>query len=970
MTEQTTITPNARSLSMDRLVPTNSPQPWALPVESVVDLLGARPEAGLTRAEAALRLQEVGANELAERPRPGFLRRLLDQLSNFLIFILIAAAVVSVLVGETLDALAIGAIVVLNSVLGVIQESKAEQALAALKKMAAPTASVTRDGRLVSVPARMLVPGDVVLLEAGNHVPADLRLTEAINLKVQEASLTGESTPVEKDAQAVLTADAPLGDRRNCAFMGTTVTYGRGRGLVSATGMRTQVGEIAGMLQDYDEEQTPLQKRLDQLGRWLGIAALGICGFIFVFGVVRDTPVGTLFDQGLSSFLTPQTRQALVELFMTAVGLAIAAVPEGLPAVVTICLALGMQRMVRRHALIRKLPAVETLGCATVICCDKTGTLTLNEMVARQMWADGKVVHIAGEGYAPTGDFAHDGRPFHPRSDLSASLLLYGGLLCNDASLRTTKGEAGDDTWSIVGDPTEGALVALAAKGGLWRDQVEKAMPRTWEIPFDSERKRMATVHRLPGGSQSSSANDEPAIADAGKSIAQLLQPAAAVLFVKGAPDGVLQLCEQILEDGRPAMLDDPGRERVMAANLEMASHAMRVLAVAYRPLDDVPVSGTPSTLERDLVFVGLVGMIDPPRPEVKAAIAEASTAGIRTLMVTGDYEATAVAVAREVGLLSPNGLVLSGAELDRMSADELAAVVDRVDVCARVSPRNKVQIVDALRSHGHVVAMTGDGVNDAPALKRADIGVAMGITGTDVAKETADVVLTDDNYASIVSAVDEGRVIYSNIRNFVFYLVSCNVGEILVIFISMVAGLPLPLRPIQLLWLNLVTDGAPALALGLEKGDPGIMKRPPRRASEPIINRDMRIGVALQSTAMTIAVLIAFLFGLERYPGNLAAAQTMAFITLVTSELLRAYTARSQHSSVFSIGLFSNPWMVRATVASFVLLLLVVYVPALQTVFSTVPLTPSDWLLMLPLFFPVSLAAELPKARMRRRAL
>ena len=642
--------------------------------------------------------------------------------------------------------------------------------------------------------------------------------------------------------------------------------------------MRTQIGEIAGMLQEYSDEQTPLQKSLDALGRSLGIAALAICGFIFVFGVVRDTPMATLFSSGVAAFLTPATREVLVHLFMTAVGLAIAAVPEGLPAVVTICLALGMQRMIRRNALIRKLPAVETLGCATTICSDKTGTLTLNRMVVVQAWADGGMLEVTGDGYKPTGELQRAGEPVDPHASPATALLLHGALLCNDAVLRggspadTQRDGADHAEWDIVGDPTEGALVVLAAKAGLWRDRVEAVLPRVAEVPFDSDRKRMTTIHRVQDG--------------AGEAVPPLLRTTAAVAFVKGAPDGMLPLCDHILSDGQVVALDEARRAEMLAANRSMAGQALRVLALAYRPLEDIPANAGADDMERRLVFLGLVGMIDPPRPEVKAAIAVARAAGLKTIMVTGDYKETAVAVGRDIGLLGPDSLVLSGAEIDALSADELAAMVDRVGAYTRVSPKNKVQIVDALRRGGHVVAMTGDGVNDAPALKRADIGIAMGITGTDVAKETADMVLTDDNYASIVSAIEEGRIIYNNIRKFVFYLISCNVGEILVIFGSMVAGLPLPLRPIQLLLLNLVTDGAPALALSLEKGDPDTMQRPPRPVNEPVINRDMQLGILVQSVVMTIGVMVAFLYGLNAYPGNLAAAQTIAFATLVTSEL------------------------------------------------------------------------------------
>jgi Ca2+-transporting ATPase len=650
-------------------------------------------------------------------------------------------------------------------------------------------------------------------------------------------------------------------------------------------------------------------------------------------------------------------RLDIIVLFMTAVSLAIAAVPEGLPAVVTICLALGMQRMVNRHALLRKLPAVETLGCATVICSDKTGTLTQNEMTVVRGWAGGKSFQVTGEGYNPTGQFLRDNQVFDPRGDSTVSLFLQAALLCNDARLDENGTEAGGHIWRIVGDPTEGALVAAAAKAGLWRPEVEKAFPRIKEIPFDSERKRMTTIHRADG--------QWPVIEDES---AEEVEPVSAVAFVKGAPDLLLELCDDILKDGQAQPLTEDNRLEILAENQYMGRQALRVLAVAYRPLEEMPQVPTSDSVERNSVFLGLLGMIDPARQEVKAAVQVAKGAGLKTVMVTGDYKDTAVAIAKELGLMSPGGRVITGAELEQMSEADLAAVVDHVDAYARVSPQHKVKIVDAFKAHGHVVAMTGDGVNDAPALKRADIGVAMGITGTDVSKETADMVLTDDNYTSIVSAIEEGRIIYSNIRKFVYYLISCNIGEILIIFLSMLAGLPIPLRPIQLLWLNLVTDGAPALALGLEKGDPGIMRRPPRPTDEPVINNEMLIGVAVQAVVMTAAVLAAFLFGLWRFPNQLEAAQTVAFATLIVSELLRAFTARSEHYSLRRIGLLSNRWMLYAVGSSLALLLLVIYIPFLQQVFGTVPLSWREWLVMAPFMVVASVAAEVTKFFLRRR--
>jgi Ca2+-transporting ATPase len=916
-------------------------------VGHLADQLDTHIHKGLTGKQVRERLAEFGPNELKEKPRAGFLRLLLGQFNNFLILLLLAAAAISFSLGEATDAAAILAIVVLNAVLGVVQESRAERALAALRKMAAPNALVVRDGVQAAVPARDLVPGDIVSLEAGNYVPADLRLVESVNLRIDESALTGESHPVQKDAQVVLDKDIPVGDRANSAFMSSMITYGRGRGMVTATGMHTQIGLIAQMLQSYEEEPTPLQRRLDELGRSLGMAALVICAVIFVLGIFRDTQPAVILSQGIRAYLSTHRIQ-IVDLFMTAVSLAIAAVPEGLPAVVTICLALGMQRMVNRHALIRKLTAVETLGCATVVCSDKTGTLTQNEMTVVRGWAGGREFEVEGGGRIPDGSFRAGGKIFHPAKDPDASLLFRGAVLCNDARLEESGEAEGERTWRMIGDPTEGALVVAALKAGLTRENLEREMPREGEIPFDSVRKRMTTIH--PDAPHRSS----------GKS--------GYVAWVKGAPDIVLDLCTSIRENGRETSLTAKTRRSVLEVNHAMASGALRVLAVAYRPLSRLPEILDPERVEQKMVFVGLLGMIDPPRPEIAAAVRVARDAGLKTVMVTGDYPDTARAVAGEIGLLGEGHRILSGSDLDRMTDAELAEIADRVDVYARVSPQHKVKIVEALRSRGHVVAMTGDGVNDAPALKRADIGVAMGITGTDVSKETADMVLTDDNYASIVAAIEEGRVIYANIRKFVYYLISCNIGEILIVLLSMLAGLPLPLRPIQLLWLNLVTDGAPALALGLEKAEPDIMRRPPRPAKEPVINREMLVGVVVQAVVMTAAMLGAFVYGLHRFPGNLAGAQTVAFTAIIVSELLRAFPVRSERLSVFRIGIFSNRWMLLAAGSSLLLLLAVIYIPFFDPIFNTVALGWKDWLVLLPFAMASAFAAELIKWILRLR--
>jgi Ca2+-transporting ATPase len=895
---------------------------------------------------------------LTEKPRPGFMAMLWDQLNNYLVIILIVAAVISLALGEVVDSVAIMFIVVLNSVVGVVQESKAEQALAALKKMSAPNAQVVRDGRITTIPGREIVEGDIVLLEAGNYVPADLRLVETVNLKIEEASLTGESVPVEKNAAGVCDAEVPLGDRKNMAFMGTMITYGRGRGMVTGTGMNTQIGMIAEMLQSFEMESTPLQKKLEHLGKLLGTACLLICGLVFIYGLFRDTHLASAFSDGFLNYLRAEKKD-IIGLFMTAVSLAIAAVPEGLPAIVTICLALGMQRMIRHNALIRKLPAVETLGCATVVCSDKTGTLTQNQMTVVQGWAGGKRFRVSGEGYNPAGRFLAGDDPFDPRGDADAALLLQGALVCNDARLERLEEdsqESGKEAWRIIGDPTEGALVVASAKAGYLSAELQKTLPRVQEVPFDSERKRMSTLHDVAGWE--------------GRAAAGLPDSAPIIAFVKGAPDVVLDLCARYSVSGQSVELDAPARQAILEQNRDMAAGALRVLAVAYRPLAEIPAQMTAEAVERDLVFIGLLGMIDPPRPEVIEALKVARGAGLKSIMVTGDYKDTAQAIARDIGLLTPGGLVLTGPEIERMSDAELAEVAPNLDVCCRVSPQHKTRIVEALKSREHVVAMTGDGVNDAPALKRANIGVAMGITGTDVAKQTADMILTDDNFASIVSAIEQGRIIYSNIRKFVYFLLACNIGEILIIFGAMLAGMPIPLLPVQLLWLNLVSDGAPALALGLEKGDTDIMQQPPRSPREHVINRSMAIGIAVVGIVDALAILAVFYLALQRYPEQLMMAQTIAFVTLCGSELLRAFTARSEHHSIFSIGVFSNRWMVWAVLASFLAVLLVVYVPFLNPFFDTLPLSANDWLLMLPFLFVSPVAMELLKLFFRSQTV
>lgn len=911
----------------------NGSEIWhALEASDVVSALQTSPTRGLDSEEVTRRFVECGPNELAEPPQPTLWRMTLEQFNNFIVIILILASIVSAILGDYIEAGAIAAIVLLNAVLGVVQEYRAEEALAALRRLAAPEAQVIRDSHRKMVPARELVPGDVVLLEVGNYVPADLRLVETANLKIEEAALTGESVPVPKDARIVLTQDIALGDRRNTAFSGTLIIYGRGKGIVVSTGMNTQIGMIAAMLQSVHEEPTPLQRRLDQLGKILGWAALAICGLVFVLGWARGV--------------------APLEMFLVAVSLAVAAVPEGLPAVVTITLAYGMREMINRHALIRKLSSVETLGSTTVICSDKTGTLTQNQMTVTRMWVDGVCFSITGSGYEPEGEFHIDGNKVNLEDYPASTTALWVAALANDAEFEVGEDEGGNNLPRVVGDPTEAALIVAAAKAGAIRADLKQAYPRINEIPFDSARKRMTTVHKI----------EAPQADDASPFYDTELQ-GWTVAAIKGAPDIILDLCTeyQRIED-HPAPLTDEVRRQILDANEKMAQQALRVLAVAFRVERDEVDEVTPEVVERDFTFVGLLGMIDPPRLQVRPAIETARQAGIRTVMITGDFPETAHAIAKEISLLEPGHRVVAGSELEQMDDVTLQREVMQTGVFARVSPEHKVRIVDGLKLNHQIVAMTGDGVNDAPALKRADIGVAMGITGTDVAKETADMVLTDDNYASIVAAVEQGRVIYSNIRKFVFYLLSCNLAEIAVIFISILAGLPSPLTAIQLLWLNLVTDGAPALALGMEKGDPDTMTRPPRPTSESIINRAMRLRIGIQTVAISIVTLTAYLIGLSHRNEQSALAGTMAFVTLSFSELLRAFTARSENYPMIRIGLFSNVWMILSVGSSLALLLMVIYVPFFQPIFNTVPLTLVQWKVLLPLLIIPAIVAECSK--------
>jgi len=870
---------------------------------------------GLSSDEVKKRLEKYGTNELKHKEGPTILEMFLEQFKDFLVLILIGASIVSILVGEVADSLVIIGIVIINAALGVFQEFRASKAMEALKKMASPNAKVIRDGERQTIPATELVPGDIVLLETGDYVPADMRLLESVNLKVEEAALTGESVPVEKHAEVTFKDEVGLGDQVNLGFMSTIVTYGRGKGIVTGTGMNTVIGKIAEMIQSVEEEDTPLQRKLAEFGKYLGIACLAICAIVFVMGMLRGEP--------------------LIEMFMTAVSLAVAAIPEGLPAVVTIVLALGMQRMVKQNAIIKKLHAVESLGSTTVICSDKTGTLTQNQMTAVQLYTAGKVYDISGEGYSPKGQITLDGNEVVLGQDKAVAQLLHIAALCNDAKLQREAGE-GEESWRMLGDPTEGALIVAAAKAGLTAEELNRQNPRVQEIPFDSKRKLMTTFHRREDG----------------KTFA----------YTKGAPDILVSLCTQILKpDGTIAPISQEDVQEILDNNRAMAGKALRVLALAFKPVDKVPESPTPEETERDLVFSGLIGMIDPPRPEAIEAVKVCKEAGIRVVMITGDYKDTAAAIAGDLGIIEQGDPVLTGTELNKLSEEEIREAAAKTNVFARVSPEHKVGIVQALKDRGAIVAMTGDGVNDAPALKRADIGVAMGITGTDVTKETADMVVTDDNFASIVAAVEEGRVIYNNIRKFVFFLLSCNMAEILIIFVAMLLGWPIPLLPIHLLWINLITDAFPALALGMEKKEPNIMQVPPRDPNEPIINRDMRTSIIIQSSVLTFAVLASFYFAWKQY-NNVDVARTYAFVTIVVAELLRAYTTRSERYTLLRIGVFSNPSMNLATVVSLFMLLIVMLVPALEELFNLEPFRLADWETVLAFALLPFLSGEISK--------
>jgi len=911
-----------------------SQQMWhQMSAQDVIRLQQTDAEHGLTDKEAKARLESIGPNVISEGAKVSPLVLFLEQFKDFMVLVLLGATLISGLLGEYLDAVTIMAIIVMNGILGFIQEYRAEKSLRALKELSAPTAKVIRSGKAQQVAASSLVPGDLILLESGDRIPADVRFIEVNNLYVEESALTGESVSVGKRTDVIPEEDVPLGDRRNLGFLGTMVTRGTARAVVVGTGMNTEMGKIADLIQTTDAMETPLQHRLEQLGKILIVIALALTVMVVLAGILHGQPAYGMFLAGVS--------------------LAVAAIPEGLPAIVTIALALGVQRMIKRKAIVRKLPSVETLGCASVICSDKTGTLTQNKMTVTHIWSGGSLYVVSGRGYEPAGEIAIDGRPVDAKRDPALRRLLQVGVLCNNATLvefpegggagaasasvgkGTARGSAKGTvigsarTFDIKGDPTEGALLVLGGKAGVTQPSLASLYKRVKEFPFDSERKRMSVVVEHQSGR---------------------------IVCVKGATEVLLDLCSYILWEGNVVPLTGTLRQKVMAANDAMAKDALRVLALAYRDVKEGEELESEQDAEQGLTLIGLTGMIDPPREEVKEAICKCKQAGIKTVMITGDHQATAEAIAKQLGILPPNGIAMSGRELAVMSDEELDRKVEQIYVYARVAPEHKLRIVKSLQRRGHVVAMTGDGVNDAPAIKAADIGIAMGITGTDVSKEASSLVLSDDNFATIIAAIEEGRGIYENIRKFIRYLLASNVGEILVMFIAMMLGMPLPLVPIMILWVNLVTDGLPAMALGVDQAEDDLMKQKPRPAKENIFARRLGWKIISRGILIGLCTLAAFWITLRTEPDNLPLAQTVAFATLVMAQLIHVFDCRSSRS-IFHRNLLENKYLVLAVLSSILLMVGVIYIDALQPVFKTVDLSLRDWSLVfvfagIPTFF------------------
>ncbi|MBD2199753.1 MULTISPECIES: cation-translocating P-type ATPase [Calothrix] len=901
----------------------------SLEVDKALDLLDSNADNGLTPQEVEQRLQKYGPNELEEQGGRSAWEILLDQFKNIMLLMLIAVAIISggldlvAWQGGTLkpgevpfkDTIAIMAIVILNGILGYVQESRAEQALAALKKLSSPLVRVIRDRKLLDVAAKEIVPGDVMLLEAGVQIAADGRLIEQSNLQVRESALTGEAEAVNKQATLQLPEDTSLGDRINVVYQGTEVVQGRGKVLVTNTGMKTELGKIATLLQSVESEPTPLQQRMTQLGNVLVSGSLILVAIVVIGGVIQA--------RGFSN---------LQELLEVSLSMAVAVVPEGLPAVITVTLALGTQRMVKQNALIRKLPAVETLGSVTTICSDKTGTLTQNKMVVQSVYTNNSTFRVTGQGYAPTGDFQLNEQKIAVEEYPEISALLVACAVCNDSVLQKEAGE-----WAILGDPTEGALMTLAGKAGIEKDQWESKLPRVSEFPFSSERKRMSVISQVKAV-----ATGDASGTDIDPAIAGFLQSEQYLMFTKGSPELILARCSQLYLGRHAAPLTEAQRQQILAENDQMASKGLRVLGFAYKPFSEIPPEGSDETSEQELVWLGLVGMLDAPRPEVRAAVQECREAGIRPVMITGDHQLTAKAIASDLGIAEEGARVLTGQELQRMDDEELKQNVDLVSIYARVSPEHKLRIVKALQARGRFVAMTGDGVNDAPALKQADIGIAMGITGTDVSKEASDMVLLDDNFATIVSATKEGRVVYTNIRRFIKYILGSNIGEVLTIAAAPLIGLGgVPLTPLQILWMNLVTDGLPALALAVEPPEPDVMKRPPFSPRESIFARGLgaymvRIGIVF---AIISIALMAWAYNHTHtpgYQGDPDSWKTMVFTTLCIAQMGHAIAIRSNNQLTIEMNPLSNKFVLGAVVVTTILQLMLVYVPPLRAFFGT----------------------------------
>jgi Ca2+-transporting ATPase len=909
------------------------------PEEALKELNSA--ETGLSKAEAEKRLAEFGPNELKKEEGTSPIKMFFEQFTDILMIILLIATALSLAVGEFIDAIVIIAIVLATAILGFVEEFRSEKAVEALRKMTAPTAAVLRDGKEARIPASEIVPGDVMLLYTGDKVPADARLVESVNLKIDEASLTGESSPVNKNV-TFCGEETALNDRRNMAFTGTIVVYGRGKAVVTTTGMNTEFGKIAKMVQMTEEEVTPLEKRTQSIGKWIGILSVAICLGVAVLGIIEG--------------------RNIIDMILWGISLAVAAVPEALPAIVTGALAVGMYRMARVHTIVKKLPAVETLGCTSVICSDKTGTMTKGEMTVQRIYLNDEAVKVTGVGYEPKGEFLIEDKKIDAKSE-GLRILLTAAALCNDAKLE--KDEV-TQRWIIKGDPTEGSLIVAAAKAGLWKQELEQQQPRVGEIPFSSETKRMTTMHVISGGKK--------------------------IAYMKGAPEIVLEKCTKVLTNGKASKLTESDRTKLLKVNEAMARQALRNLGFAYRGLPEA-VETCDEKIENDFVFVGIMGMIDPPREEVKDAIYTCKKAGINVVMVTGDHRLTAMAVAKALNLLGEDeepGKVLTGEELEKLNDEQLAGIVEKVVIYARVSPEHKMRIVKAWKAKGHIVAMTGDGVNDAPALKMADIGVSMGITGTEVTKEASDMVLTDDNFASIIKAAREGREIYDNIKKYLTYLMRCNIMEILVMFIAVVSvpylariyspGSPtdvigdatIALTAAQLLWVNLTTDGLPALALGIDPGDPDIMDRKPRDPNESVFTTDVKLYLSLTPILMTALLLFGYFFyrPWESAP-QLLEARTQLLTSMIVMELANAISARSLKYPVWKVGVFKNKFLWYAVGSSFILQLFVLYTPGINAAFKVNAPEPLDWAFAL-LFTAITFTAlELTKyiASRRRRA-